>query len=138
MFRLGYNTNGLAHHRVLDALELVSELGYEALSITPDVGQLDPYRLDRAEVGRQVHVAHEEIDAPRARGARVLEQVRAVLVARVEQEARARLERELETELLGPAAHARDLVSVEAVRIELTDVGRDRERLVAELAHQRE
>jgi len=50
LFRLGYNTNGLAHHRVLDALELVSELGYEALSITPDVGQLDPFRLDREEV----------------------------------------------------------------------------------------
>jgi sugar phosphate isomerase/epimerase len=52
MFRLGYNTNGLAHHRVLDALELVAELGYEALSITPDVGQLDPFRLDREEVAR--------------------------------------------------------------------------------------
>jgi sugar phosphate isomerase/epimerase len=52
MFRLGYNTNGLAHHRVLDSLELVAELGYEALSITPDVGQLDPYRLDREEVSR--------------------------------------------------------------------------------------
>jgi sugar phosphate isomerase/epimerase len=50
LFRLGYNTNGLAHHRVLDALELVHGLGYEALSITPDVGQLDPYSLDRDEV----------------------------------------------------------------------------------------
>jgi sugar phosphate isomerase/epimerase len=60
MFRLGYNTNGLAHHRVLDALELVSELGYEALSITPDVGQLDPYRLDRDEVAR-VRARAEEL-----------------------------------------------------------------------------
>jgi sugar phosphate isomerase/epimerase len=50
MFRLGYNTNGLAHHRVLDALELASALGYEALAITPDVGQLDPLRLDAREV----------------------------------------------------------------------------------------
>jgi L-ribulose-5-phosphate 3-epimerase len=50
LFRLGYNTNGLAHHRILDALELVAGLGYRALAITPDVGQLDPYRLDSAEV----------------------------------------------------------------------------------------
>jgi L-ribulose-5-phosphate 3-epimerase len=59
MFRLGYNTNGLAHHRVIDALELVAELGYEALSITPDVGQLDPFRLDPKEVERVRQRAEE-------------------------------------------------------------------------------
>jgi|SRR5688572_14514443 len=59
MFRLGYNTNGLAHHRVLEALELVSALGYEALSITPDVGQLDPFRLDHEEVARVRRRAEE-------------------------------------------------------------------------------
>jgi L-ribulose-5-phosphate 3-epimerase len=59
VFRLGYNTNGLAHHRVLDALELVHALGYEALSITPDVGQLDPCRIDREEVARVRRRAEE-------------------------------------------------------------------------------
>jgi len=53
VFRLGYNTNGLAHHRVLDALELLAELGYEAVSLTPDAGLLDPYGLGQGEV-RQV------------------------------------------------------------------------------------
>lgn len=45
MFRLGYNTNGLAHHRLPDAMRLAAELGYEGLAVTLDVGCLDPYNL---------------------------------------------------------------------------------------------
>jgi sugar phosphate isomerase/epimerase len=50
VYRLAYNTNGLAHHRVLDALRLCAELGYEGVALTPDVGALDPLALRADEV----------------------------------------------------------------------------------------
>ena len=39
---LGYNTNGLAHHDLLEAIELVAEIGYRSVAITIDHGALDP------------------------------------------------------------------------------------------------
>lgn len=60
MFRLGYNTNGLAHHRPVDALRLLAELGYEAVALTPDVGPLDPYAPDPAIVA-DVRLSAEEL-----------------------------------------------------------------------------
>ena len=36
--KLGYNTNGLAHHRLVDAIELLADLGYQSVAITLDAG----------------------------------------------------------------------------------------------------
>ncbi len=40
---VGYNTNGFAHHRLGDAVEILAGLGYQSLAITLDHHALDPY-----------------------------------------------------------------------------------------------
>jgi L-ribulose-5-phosphate 3-epimerase len=59
--RLGYNTNGLAHHRLLDAIDLLADEGYSSIAITLDAGALDPYD-DPASLGRQVHQVRSALD----------------------------------------------------------------------------
>jgi L-ribulose-5-phosphate 3-epimerase len=39
---LGYNTNGLAHHDLFDAVELLAEIGYRGVAITIDHNALAP------------------------------------------------------------------------------------------------
>jgi sugar phosphate isomerase/epimerase len=41
--RLGYNTNGLAHHSLPAAIDLLAALGYRSVAITLDHGALNPY-----------------------------------------------------------------------------------------------
>jgi len=48
--RLGYVTNGFANHRLDDALEILAEIGYRAVSITLDVHHLDPNRTSPREL----------------------------------------------------------------------------------------
>jgi L-ribulose-5-phosphate 3-epimerase len=57
-FRYGYNTNGLAHHRLDDALRLLADLGYEGCAITLDHAHLDPFAKDLArDVERTAQLA---------------------------------------------------------------------------------
>jgi L-ribulose-5-phosphate 3-epimerase len=39
---LGYNTNGMAHHELFDAVALLAEIGYRGVAITLDHGVLSP------------------------------------------------------------------------------------------------
>jgi len=48
--KLGYITNGLAHHTLEDAIELLSELGYQALGLTLDVNHLDPRQATPGQI----------------------------------------------------------------------------------------
>jgi len=49
MLRYAYNTNGLAHHRLEDALDLLADLGYAGVGLTLDVAHLDPLRTGPEE-----------------------------------------------------------------------------------------
>jgi len=46
---LGYNTNGLAHHDPIQAVELLAAIGYKSIAITLDQGTLNPFSRDLAE-----------------------------------------------------------------------------------------
>lgn len=40
--RLGYNTNGFAHHRIEDSIEILAEIGYRSVAVTLERDFFDP------------------------------------------------------------------------------------------------
>jgi len=71
--RLAYNTNGLAHHRLGDAIDLVADLGYDGLALTPDVQHLDPFTATPAEVAATAaHLRRRGLDVCIQTGARFI------------------------------------------------------------------
>ena len=41
--KLGYHTNGLAHHNAMEALELLKDIGYQSVALAVDHGLLNPF-----------------------------------------------------------------------------------------------
>jgi sugar phosphate isomerase/epimerase len=60
--RLGYNTNGFAHHHLEDAIEIIGEIGYRAVAITLDVHHLDPYAPDLDNRARAIGSICRDLD----------------------------------------------------------------------------
>ena len=59
--KYAYNTNGLAHHRLDDALSLLAETGYDGVALTLDVHHLDPFAADADAKAEQVRGRCDEL-----------------------------------------------------------------------------
>jgi len=72
--RLGYNTNGFNSHRLRDALEVITGLGYRSVAITLDSAALDPYDDATLDEARRIGgwLAERDVIAVVETGARFL------------------------------------------------------------------
>ena len=59
--RFGYGTNGMADHRLDEALALLAELGYAGVALTLDHQHLDPYADDLDERVRRIAKRLDEL-----------------------------------------------------------------------------
>ena len=50
--RFGYNTNGFAHHKLEDALEIVAEDGYTGVALALDIYHCNPFTVEEADLTR--------------------------------------------------------------------------------------
>ena len=57
--RYAYNTNGCAHHRLPDALNLIADSGYDGVALTLDWHHLDPFADDWE---RRTDLVREQLD----------------------------------------------------------------------------
>lgn len=71
--RFAYNTNGLAHHRLEEALDLLADTGYDGVGLTLDVHHLDPFRSRASDVARvRAHLERRGLACVVETGARFL------------------------------------------------------------------
>ncbi len=48
----GYNTNGFAHHKLEDALEIIADCGYRGVALTLDNYHCNPFTVEPADLAR--------------------------------------------------------------------------------------
>jgi L-ribulose-5-phosphate 3-epimerase len=48
----GYNTNGFAHHKLEDALEIIADCGYRGVALTLDNYHCNPFTMEAADLAR--------------------------------------------------------------------------------------
>ncbi|PWU53748.1 xylose isomerase, partial [Micromonospora globispora] len=58
--RFGYGTNGFANHRLVDALAVIADLGYQGVALTLDHDHLDPFAPGLA---RRVAAVHRRLSS---------------------------------------------------------------------------
>jgi sugar phosphate isomerase/epimerase len=59
--RYAYNTNGLAHHRLDDALSMLADSGYAGVALTLDVAHLDPFASDAFTQAEKLRARCDEL-----------------------------------------------------------------------------
>ena len=52
MLAFAYNTNGFAHHELVDGFDVLADLGYEGVGLSLDTHHLNPLRSSAADVAR--------------------------------------------------------------------------------------
>jgi len=74
LIRLGYNSNGLAHHDLFQAIDLLADVGYKSMALTLDHGPLNPYSSDWQVCLRRIsqHLTRREMGCVIETGARYL------------------------------------------------------------------
>ena len=50
----GYNTNGFAHHKIEDALQILAELGYRSIAFTLDYNTVEPFAANAIARAREL------------------------------------------------------------------------------------
>jgi sugar phosphate isomerase/epimerase len=59
--RLAYNTNGFPQHELAEVCRVLAKLGYDGISITPDVLQLNPFSPDVRQEAGQLRTVIEDL-----------------------------------------------------------------------------